>query len=419
MKSAAPHTGRVFSICLAHLLNDWYMNYLQSLLPFMLAAGLGVSRGAFLISAFTITSSLLQPVSGYLVDQRNQRWLVYAGTLWMAVLLGLVGIIKDYSLMVFTVALAGLGTAAFHPQASAMITAVSGDRRGFFQALFITSGNMGWALTPPLVVPFVQSYGLELTPVLMLPGVLTAVLLWFRAPTVQAGPRTPPPPLWPTLRPVWPELTKVVLVVACRSLAYFSLVAFLPLYLQHENISLLTGSRLLFLMLASGAMGGMVGGYLSDLFGRKVVIVTSLMAASPLFHLFLGTGGALSYLFLALAGAALLASFSVTIVVAQEAVYKNAAMAAGLMLGFGIGVGGLGVGLMGLLVEHMGIRYAIHLIIWMPLLAGLLGLTIKGKKSSASCPQMADMVVAAGSPGLAGGCAPEVARRSPSPETNE
>jgi FSR family fosmidomycin resistance protein-like MFS transporter len=409
----------VFSICLAHLLNDWYMNYLQSLLPFMLAAGLGVSRGAFLISAFTITSSLLQPVSGYLVDQRNQRWLVYAGTLWMAVLLGLVGVIKDYSLMVFTVALAGLGTAAFHPQASAMITAMSGERRGFFQALFITSGNMGWALTPPLVVPFVQAYGLELTPVLMLPGVLPAVLLWFHAPTVQAGPGTPPPPLWPTLRPVWAELTKVVLVVACRSLAYFSLVAFLPLYLQHENISLLTGSRLLFLMLASGAMGGMVGGYLSDLFGRKVVIVTSLMAASPLFHLFLGTGGLMSYLLLALAGAALLASFSVTIVVAQEAVYKNAAMAAGLMLGFGIGVGGLGVGLMGLLVEHMGIRYAIHLIIWMPLLAGLLGLTIKGKQSSASCPQMADTVVAAGSPECAGGCAPEVTRRSPSPDTNE
>jgi FSR family fosmidomycin resistance protein-like MFS transporter len=97
------------------------MNFLQSLLPFMVAAGLGVSKGAFLISAFTITSSLLQPVSGYLVDQRNQRWLVYAGTMWMAVLLGLVGVLKDYSLLIFTVALAGLGTAAFHPQASAML----------------------------------------------------------------------------------------------------------------------------------------------------------------------------------------------------------------------------------------------------------------------------------------------------------
>ena len=70
------------------------MNYLQTLLPFMVDAGLGVGRGAFLISAFTVTSSLLQPVSGYLVDQKNQRWMVYLGTLWMAVLLGLVGVLK-------------------------------------------------------------------------------------------------------------------------------------------------------------------------------------------------------------------------------------------------------------------------------------------------------------------------------------
>jgi FSR family fosmidomycin resistance protein-like MFS transporter len=377
--------GRVFSLSLAHLFNDWYMNYIQTLLPFIVAAGLGVSKGAFLVSAFTITSSLLQPVSGYLVDQKDQRWLVYVGTLWMAVLLSLVGTLKNYPLLVLTVTLAGLGTAAFHPQASAMVSALSGDRKGLFQALFVAAGNVGWALTPLMVVPFVSTYGLQLTPVFVLPGLLVAALLWFTAPRVPGGPKAAPPPLWSVLRSSWAELTKVVLVVACRSLAYFGLVAFLPLYLQHENISLLAGSHLLFLMLFSGAVGGLAGGYLSDLFGRKAVIVGSLVATSPLFYLFLGTSGPFSYLLLALAGACLLASFSVTIVVAQEVISKNAAMAAGLMLGFGTGIGGLGVGLVGLLAEHMGIAYAVHLLIWLPLLAGLLGLGLKGKKAPLPC----------------------------------
>lgn len=374
--------GKVLTLSLAHLLNDWYMNYIQTLLPFLVAAGMGVSKGAFLISAFTITSSLLQPVFGYMVDQKNQRWLVYAGTLWMACLLGFVGIFKSYSILVLTVALAGMGTAAFHPQASAMVTVVSGEKKGFFQAVFVAAGNVGWALTPLMAVPFVQIYGLEMTPLFILPGVLVAILLWFFAPKVSAAVKAAPPPIMPILRSNWTELTKVVLVVALRSLAYFGLVAFLPLYLQSNNMTLLAGSRLLFVMLFAGAIGGLIGGYLSDLFGRKSVIVGSLILSSPLFYFFLYTSGPLSYMLLALAGAALLASFSVTVVVAQEIISKNAAVASGLMLGFGIGIGGLGVGLVGLLAEHVGIYYAIHLLIWLPLLAGLFGLGIKGRQTS-------------------------------------
>lgn len=377
MSQDRPKRGKIVSISLAHLLNDWYMNYIQTLLPFMVAAGMAVSKGAFLISAFTVTSSILQPLSGYLVDQKNQRWLVYVGTLWMAVLLSLIGVLNYYPLLVATVTLAGLGTAAFHPQASAMVTAVSGEKKGFFQAFFVTCGNIGWALTPLIVVPFTQKYGMELTPVFAVPGILVAILLWVTAPKVSDAKRTLPPPLWSTLRTVWVELVKVVLVVAFRSLAYFSLVAFLPLYLQHKNIPLLNGSRLLFLMLFMGALGGLVGGYLSDLFGRKCVIVGSLILASPLFYLFVITTGPLSYVLLGAAGAALLASFSVTVVVAQEVISKNAAMAAGLMLGFGIGVGGLGVGATGLMVEYAGIEQAIHMLIWMPLVAGIIGLSLR------------------------------------------
>ncbi|WP_353852741.1 MFS transporter [Dehalobacter restrictus] len=374
--------GKIFSLSLAHMFNDFYMNYIQTLLPFLVAAGLGVSKGAFLISAFTVTSSVLQPVFGYLVDQKNQRWLVYVGTIWMAVLISLVGLLKNYSLLILVAALAGLGTAAFHPQASAMVSAVSGNRKGFWQSCFTAGGNVGWALTPLLVVPFVQAYTLKMTPLFILPGVLVAIMLWFSAPRVSSEAKAAPPPLMPILRSNWFELTKLVFVVALRSLAYFGLMSFLPLYLQKTNVSLLAGSHLLFVMLFCGAIGGVVGGYLSDRIGRKAVIVGSLVLASPLFFLFLNTNGFYAYILLALAGAALLASFSVTVVVAQNIISKNAAMASGLMLGFGIGIGGLGVGLVGILVEYSSIVFAINLLIWLPLLAGLFGLTLNTKKST-------------------------------------
>ncbi len=378
MDRRAPETGRILCISLAHLLNDCYMNYIPTLLPFMVAAGMSVTRGAFLVSAFTVTSSMLQPVSGYLVDRKNQGWLVYAGTLWMAVLLGAVGILQNYFFLVATVTLAGLGTAAFHPQASAMVTALSGARKGFFQALFITFGNFGWALTPLVAVPFVQGHGLDSTPLLVLPGILAAVLLRFTAPKMSERPaKSLSPPLMPLLRTAGKELGKIVLVVAIRSITSFSLIAFLQLYLQQKNISLIHGSRLLSLMLFTGALGGLAGGWLSDLFGRKPVIAGSLFLASPLLYLFLRADGPLSYFLLALAGAAIPASFSVTVVVAQEIIPKNAAMAAGLMLGFGLGLGGLGVGLVGILVEQAGIENAFLLLASLPLLAAILALGIK------------------------------------------
>jgi FSR family fosmidomycin resistance protein-like MFS transporter len=376
---------KIFYISLAHMMNDWYMNYIQTILPFLLVAGLSVSQGAFLITAFTITSSLLQPIFGYLVDRKNQRWMVYVGTLWMSVLLSFLGGIKSYPLMLLIVALAGPGTAAFHPQASAMVTAVSGKRKGFFQAFFIAFGNVGWSLTPLIAIPFVQAYGLKWTRVFAIPGILVAVLLWFTAPRLSKNEETVSTPLLPILKSSWRELSKIMLVVALRSLTYYGLVAFLPLFLQQKNISLMSNSRLLFIMLFSGAIGGLIGGFISDKFGRKVVIAGSLVLASPLFYLFLVTEGMLSYIFLALAGAALLSSFSVTVVVAQEVIGKSAAMASGLTLGFGIGIGGLGVGLVGILAEHMGITYAVQLLIWLPLLAGLFSLSInRGNKQAAT-----------------------------------
>jgi len=54
---------------------------------------------------------------------------------------------------------------------------------------------------------------------------------------------------------------------------------------------------------------------------------------------------------------------------------KSAAMASGLMLGFGIG--GLGIGLVGLLVEYSGIVPVIQLLIWLPLLAILFHFFVK------------------------------------------
>jgi len=73
----------------------------------------------------------------------------------------------------------GLGGAAFHPPAAALVHKYAGEHRGFAMSFHITSGTLGQAMAPLLFAPFVQRFGLRAIPWLILPGmaVLGGVLL--------------------------------------------------------------------------------------------------------------------------------------------------------------------------------------------------------------------------------------------------
>jgi MFS transporter, FSR family, fosmidomycin resistance protein len=383
----SPSRLPIVILAIAHMVNDWYMNVISTALPLLVLAGMSVSRSAFLVSVFTLSSSLMQPVFGYLVDRHNQRWLVYAGTAWMALLLSLVGVVHHYGVLLAIVSLAGLGTAAFHPQASALVAKFSGKRKASWMAFFVAAGNVGWALAPLLLIPLFQHEGLGASKFLMIPGLLIALLIWYVMPQKARNSQreSSPVPLWAEIRPVLGSLFKILAVVSLRSWAYFSLIAFLPLYCKASGISLSTSSHLLFLMLFAGAIGGLVGGNIWDKVRHKSrinwVLVSSLMLSSPFFSLYLAhIAQPFALIFLGLAGAMLLASFGITVIMAQECVGRNAALASGLMLGFGVGIGGLGVSLTGMAVEHWGAVPVLQTIVWMPLAAGLLALRLRSSQ---------------------------------------
>ena len=98
-------------------------------------------------------------------------------------------------------------------------------------------------------------------------------------------------------------------------------------------------------------------------------------------------GAGLQPVVFALAGATLLSSFSPIVVLAQELLYRQAAMASGFTLGFGIGVGGLGVGLVGLVIQYAGLGFAINMLICLPFAAAVVALTLKGRKAAQPVPQ--------------------------------
>lgn len=385
--------SKIGVLSLAHMLNDMYSNFLPQMLPFLIVLNpnFTATRAAILIAAFTISSSLVQPLFGYFLDRQGKRWLVYVGTLWMGIMLSLTGIAQNYVVLVTLAALAGLGTAAFHPQASTMVNVLSGDHKAVLLSTFVAFGNFGFALGPLLLVPLFQTYGLQATLVTVVPGILVAILLLFFAPRSNVLVGTAPEfsEVMLSLKAAAKELVAIVGVIAVRSLAYTGMLTMLPLYFKSQNLSNIAASHLLTIMLASGAIGGIIGGFISDSFGRKRLIVGSLIISTPLFFAFLKTQGTLSVIFLALAGATLLSSFSVTVIAAQEVIPNNKAMAAGLTMGFAGGIGGLAVILLGRIADLWGLQTAISVIFLLPLLAGLIGMFMKSRPAARAQRMMA------------------------------
>ena len=378
--------SKIGVLSVAHTLNDLYSNYLPQLFPFLvvLSPGFTATRATILVSAFTLTSSLIQPMFGYFLDRKGKRWLVHVGTLWMAIMLSMTGLVENYWAIVVLAALAGLGTAAFHPQASTMVNVLSGEHKAVMLSTFVAFGNVGFALGPLLLVPLFEAYGLHATAITVIPGILVAILLFFYAPrdNVLSGAVPEFSEVIRSLKDSKKELVAIISVIAIRSLSYTGMLALLPLYFKSQNLSNVAASHLLTIMLFAGAMGGVLGGFLSDFYGRKRLIVGSLFLSTPLFFAFFYTQGVLSMLFLALAGATLLSSFSVTVIAAQEAIPDNKALAAGLTMGFAGGVGGLAVILIGHIGDTWGLESAIFVIFLLPLVAGLAALLMKSRPAA-------------------------------------
>jgi FSR family fosmidomycin resistance protein-like MFS transporter len=175
----------------------------------------------------------------------------------------------------------------------------------------------------------------------------------------------------------WGAFTLLGLVISLRSFVYFGFVTFIPLYYIHVlHAGKATGGAALTVMLAGGAAGTLVGGRLADRFGRRTVLIGSMILLPPLIVCFLLAGTALGMVLAAVIGAVTIATFAVTIVMGQELLPGRIGVASGVTIGLSIGLGGAGAPLLGLLADAHGLRAVFELLVLFPVLALALALAL-------------------------------------------
>src|SRR5499427_5404551 len=144
----------------AHLLNDLISSMIPAMYPLLKEAyRLDFTQIGLITLAFQVTSSLLQPVLGFVTDHKPWPYAMVAGM--GATLSGVIGLAcaGNYSMVLVSVALVGLGSAVFHPEATRMARYAASGQQGFAQGIFQIGGHAGYAIGPLLAAMIVVPRG--------------------------------------------------------------------------------------------------------------------------------------------------------------------------------------------------------------------------------------------------------------------
>lgn len=378
----------LWSLSIGHFAVDLYPNILPIAFPILMVS-LNMdsyARVAFIATMYTMTSSLSQPLFGYLADRFGGRVLAPVGLAWTSVLVGILGYAPDYISVIVIATLAGLGSGAFHPQGAMNASLLAGERKGTAVSIFMLGGNLGFSLGPVLGAVIFAAFGLRGTPILIIPGVAFAIWLYqameaverHRKSMVSGGRRQDAKMRVPII-----GVASLIVLIMLRSWTQGGINNFLALLYKERGIPLEAASQVLFVMLVGIAIGGVIGGVLSDFIGRKKVTFISLVLLAPMVYAFLQMVPPFALLVAFPVGLVSGATFGITLVMVQEMMPKNLGMASGLVLGLAFVTSGIGVSITGMMADNFGLLPALSFLSIMPFIGALLVLNYRPVREAA------------------------------------
>jgi MFS transporter, FSR family, fosmidomycin resistance protein len=358
-----------------HLATDLAQGAIPALLPvFKAQYHLSYAGVGFVVLMATISSSVIQPAFGALTDRLSLRWLMSFGTLVSGVGIALAVLVPHFGLMIALVFLSGLGVAAFHPEGYRFAGLASGERRATGMSYFSAGGNIGYGFGPAaasIAISLAGVYGMAYILAFSIPA---AVLLW-RAAAAHPADRREPKSIRTAPRAAAGAVTRastviLILLVAfviLRSWVSVGMASFIPLYftgLRHMDPRF--GGVLVSVFLGAGAGGTLLGGFAADQWGRRLMLIISMLVLPPTLWMLPRSAGASTVLLALVSGMAAVSTFAVVMVMAQELIPERIGMISGLVIGFAVGMGGVGVALLGAVADRWGLLRAMDVIALLP-----------------------------------------------------
>lgn len=366
----------ILILSLSHLFTDLTGTALPAMMPFLKnTLHLSYTAVGAVIMVSNMTSSIIQPFFGYLSDKMEMKWLLPVSVILTCVGFSFLGLASTFLALLMLVIINGMGIAVYHPEGTKIMHYFTGSKMATGMSFFQVGGNLGMALGPLFITYAIALADLSGTLFYLILGIptLTILLLFLKELTLPMnGKRKDSSEKKEGSAPVgeskgWGSMSLLVFAVSVRSWAHMGLITFVPFYyIQVLKGDAITAGRLVFVFLIGGVAGTLIGAAIADKIGHKNYFSLSMILSVPFLFLFLQVRGIWVFIILFLIGLLLISSFSVTIVMGQMILKNRLGMASGLTMGFVIGMGGIGAGLLGIVADSWGIMTVLKLIAYMP-----------------------------------------------------
>lgn len=378
-------TGITFRILVAlsicHCLNDTLQSVISAVYPlFKEDLGLSFAQIGLITLVYQSAASVCQPLTGLFFDKWPSAWSLPTGMSFTLVGLLSLAFANTLPLVLCSVALVGIGSSVFHPEASRLTSLASGGKRGLAQSLFQVGGNLGGSLGPLLAAVFVAPYGrrhIALFTILAFTAIMVMIPVghWYKSFLLRLRKAEGETLKTSVCRPL--PMGKTVFSIAILLILIFSkyiymasLNSYYTFYLIHKfGVSVQASQLYLFVFLIATAIGTLLGGPIGDRVGRKYVIWASILGAAPFTlimphveNLYLTT--ILSFC----VGLTLLSAFPAILVYAQELLPYKLGLISGLFFGFAFGVAGIASAVLGNMADRYGIEAVYNVCGYMPLI---------------------------------------------------
>jgi FSR family fosmidomycin resistance protein-like MFS transporter len=367
----------LITLTFAHLINDSIQALIFGVYPILKSDfHLSFTQIGMITLVFQFTASLLQPAVGYYTDKKPQPYLLVVGMGLSFLGLLLLASAKYYLLILIAASLVGCGSSIFHPESSRIARMASGGKHGFAQSLFQIGGNAGTAIGPIIaaliIIPNGQKSIFWLSIIALFGmAILNNVCKWYKAAHLKDKLAAKPEIIYHNFSSKKIAVTIFILLLLIFSKFFYieSIKSYYTFYLIDKfHISIANSQIHLAIFLFALAIGGLAGGIIGDIVGRKIVIWVSILGVLP-FTLLLPYANLLFTEILSIIiGLIMASSFSAIVVYGQELLPKKIGTVAGLFFGFGFGIAGISAGILGKLADLTDISFVYQLCSFMPLI---------------------------------------------------